>query len=68
MLKKCAFNFDLKVFKDGDFLISKGKLFHSLGAAHANARSPNIILFCIMGFARIEYLGSYASCEYVYEF
>ena len=42
-MNRCAFNFDLKTFNDGDFLISNGKLFHSFGAAQANARSPSVI-------------------------
>ena len=42
-MNRCAFSFDLKTFNDGDFLISNGKLFHSFGAAQANARSPSVI-------------------------
>ena len=30
---RCAFSFYLEIFKDGDFLISNGNLFHSLEAA-----------------------------------
>ena len=40
---KCFFNLDLKMFKDVDFLISRGRSFHILGAAYANARSPKVI-------------------------
>ena len=42
-MKRCVFRFDLKMSKDGDFLISNGNSFHSLGAAQANARSPSVI-------------------------
>ena len=42
-MKRCAFSFDLKIYKYDDFLISNGKSFHSLGAAQANARSPSVI-------------------------
>ena len=42
-MNRCAFSFDLKTFNDGDFLISNGKLFHSFGAAQANAQSPSVI-------------------------
>ena len=42
-MNRCVFSFDLKTFTDGDFLISNGKLFHSFGAAQANARSPSVI-------------------------
>ena len=41
-MKRCAFSFDFKIFKDGDFLISNGNLFHSLEAAQAHAQSPSI--------------------------
>ena len=42
--EKCAFSFDIKISnKNGDFLISNCNLFHSLGAAQANAQSPSVI-------------------------
>ena len=41
--EKMCFRFDLKISTDGDFLISNGNSFHSLGAAQANARSPSVI-------------------------
>ena len=60
-MKRCVFRFDLKMSKDGDFLISNG-----LGAAQANARSPSVsFLFYVMGSAVIEYLGNCAGCECV---
>ena len=43
-MKRCAFSFGLKIFKDDDFLIYNGNLFHSVVAAiEANARSPSVI-------------------------
>ena len=42
-MNRYAFNFDLNTFNHGDVIISNGKLFHSFGAAQANARSPSVI-------------------------
>ena len=51
--------------KDEDFLITRGKSFQTFGAAHANARSPNVIF--VMGFAKANCLGSYEGCENAFE-
>ena len=57
-MNRCAFSFDLKTFNDGDFLISNGKLFHSFGAAQANARSPSVIFVLYDGICSNKYLDS----------
>ena len=53
-MNKYDFNLDLKTFTEGELRISNGKLFHSLGAAIANARSPRVIfVFIYVGFGGV---------------
>ena len=49
LLKRNVFNLDLKLLTELDSLISLGKLFHSLGAANINARSPSVTLDLKLG-------------------
>ena len=42
VLKKYVLKARLKVLRDRMFLISAGRLFHSLGAADWKARSPSV--------------------------
>jgi len=40
ILNRCVFKTDLKFSRDNTFLISADNLFHKVGAATLNARSP----------------------------
>ena len=48
-LKRNVLSFDLKLLIELDSRISLGKLFHSLGAANINARSPSVALDLKLG-------------------
>ena len=43
ILKKCDFSLDLKMFKDGAALSSRGREFHAAGPACVKACSPNLV-------------------------
>ena len=44
-LKKCVFNLVLNVFVSPALRKSKGRAFHSFGAAAWNERSPRVVCF-----------------------
>ena len=55
------------MFKEADFLIARGKLFHTFGAAQTNTDHPVLFLFFVMGFAitycHVSYEGYENECK-----